>query len=100
MQYGTPADTLEASTTMSLANGVPKDEFTPLYSASIRRLWRCASPSVIIPASSMTSGKFTESTVEEANLEWLQALGYALLSGPAIEPDEPGAERTSFEQVI
>ncbi|MBX3427118.1 MAG: type I restriction endonuclease subunit R [Pirellulales bacterium] len=43
---------------------------------------------------------FTESTIEEAVLEWAEELGYAILHGPEIAPDEPAAERDSFEQVI
>ena len=34
--------------------------------------------------------KLTESTVEEAALEWLNELGYAVLHGPEIEPEGPG----------
>jgi type I restriction enzyme R subunit len=37
---------------------------------------------------------FTESVVEEAALEWLEGLGYAVLHGPEIVAGEPGAERT------
>jgi hypothetical protein len=33
--------------------------------------------------------KLTESTVEEAALEWLNELGYAVLHGPEIEPEGP-----------
>jgi type I restriction enzyme R subunit len=36
---------------------------------------------------------FTESTVEDAALAWLEALGYAVLHGPAIAAGEPAAER-------
>ncbi len=36
---------------------------------------------------------FTESVVEDAALAWLESLGYAVLSGPAIAVGEPGAER-------
>lgn len=36
---------------------------------------------------------FTESTVEEAALGWLGALGWAVLYGPDIAVGEPGAER-------
>ena len=39
------------------------------------------------------SGNFTESIVEEAALAWLEALGYAVLHGPAIAAGEPAAER-------
>ena len=44
--------------------------------------------------------KFAESVVEQAALAWLEALGYAVLHGPDIGPDEPGAERNSFGQVV
>ena len=37
---------------------------------------------------------FTESIVEDAALAWLEALGYAVLHGPAIAAGEPGAERS------
>jgi type I restriction enzyme R subunit len=37
---------------------------------------------------------FTESVVEDAALAWLEGLGYAVLNGPEIAPDMPGAERT------
>ncbi len=45
---------------------------------------------------------FTESVVEDAALAWLEALGYAVLSGPAIAAGEPGAERTdpAYRDVI
>ena len=39
------------------------------------------------------SQKFTESVVEEATLEWLEGLGYAVLLGPEIAAGEPAAER-------
>ncbi len=47
----------------------------------------------------MTS-KFTESTVEEAVLEWAESLGYSILHGPEIAPGETGAERESFNDVL
>jgi len=34
---------------------------------------------------------FTESTVEQAALAWLESMGYQVLSGPEIAPDEPMA---------
>ena len=37
--------------------------------------------------------KFTESTVEEATLEWFQELGYDYRSGPEIAHDGLFAER-------
>lgn len=44
--------------------------------------------------------KFTESTVEEAVLEWAEGLRYALLHGPQIAPGESAAERESFGDVV
>ncbi len=41
----------------------------------------------------MSRLSFTESVVEEAALAWLEALGYAVLHGPAIAAGEPAAER-------
>lgn len=46
------------------------------------------------------SPAFTESVVEEAALEWLKELGYAIRFGPEIAPEEPAAERESFDEVI
>src|SRR3989344_1117493 len=43
---------------------------------------------------------FTESTVEDAALSWVKELGYCILHGPEIAPEEPKAERTSFAEVI
>jgi type I restriction enzyme R subunit len=37
---------------------------------------------------------FTESIVEDAALAWLQGLGYAVVHGPEIAADMPGAERS------
>lgn len=44
--------------------------------------------------------RFTESTVEEAALMWFEELGYSVLSGPEIAPEEPAAERTTFGEII
>ncbi len=44
--------------------------------------------------------KVTELTVEEATLQWLQEMGYAVLPGPEIEPEGPRQERASFGDVI
>ncbi len=41
-----------------------------------------------------------ESVVEEAILDWFAELGYETLHGPDIAPDEPGAERTSYGEVV
>ncbi|MBI2070283.1 MAG: type I restriction endonuclease subunit R [Elusimicrobia bacterium] len=43
---------------------------------------------------------FSESTAEEAALEWLRGLGYEVRFGPEIAPEEPRAERTEFEQIV
>jgi type I restriction enzyme R subunit len=40
------------------------------------------------------SPAFAETVVEEAALAWLEALGYAVLHGPDIAADAPGAERS------
>jgi hypothetical protein len=44
--------------------------------------------------------KLTESVVEDAALDWLGGLGYEVLSGLAIAPGEPAAERTNYRQVF
>ena len=44
--------------------------------------------------------KFSESHVEDAALEWLSGLGYAVLHGPDISPDGPASERISYDQVL
>ncbi len=41
-----------------------------------------------------------ESDIEEAALDWLDELGYAVLHGPDIAPDAPDAERSSYSKVI
>ena len=46
----------------------------------------------------MTS--FTESTVEDAALSWLETLGWRVAHGPDIAPDTPGAERSDYGQVV
>ena len=38
--------------------------------------------------------KFTESVVEDATLDWLEALGYSVAHGPEIAAGEPAAERS------
>ncbi len=40
----------------------------------------------------MTERTFTESTVEDAALAWLESLGYALRHGPSIAPGELAGE--------
>ncbi|MCL5257285.1 MAG: type I restriction endonuclease subunit R [Chloroflexi bacterium] len=42
----------------------------------------------------------TESTVEEAGLEWFRGLGYQTLFGPDIAPDGISPERTGWGEVV
>ena len=42
----------------------------------------------------------SESTVEDAALDWFEALGYTVLQGPEIAPGEPSAERTDFGEIV
>jgi type I restriction enzyme R subunit len=51
--------------------------------------------------------RFTESVVEEAALDWLEGLGYAVLPGPEISPGGDALtstlsqwERESYSQVV
>ena len=44
--------------------------------------------------------RFTESEVEDAALEWLTGLGYAVLHGPDIGPEGPAPERVSYDEVL
>ena len=44
--------------------------------------------------------RFTEDEVEEAALEWLAGLGYAVLHGPDIGPEGSAPERSSYEEVL
>ena len=50
----------------------------------------------------MPAGSFTESVVEEAALEWLEAKGWTILHGPEIAHGMPAAERTDpdFRDVV
>ena len=43
---------------------------------------------------------FTESTVEDAALAWLESLGWGIAHGPDIAPDTPGAERGDYGAVV
>ncbi len=43
---------------------------------------------------------FTESTVEDAALAWLESLGWNVTHGPDIAPDTPGAERSDYGVVV
>lgn len=41
-----------------------------------------------------------ESDIEELALDWFKELGWSVLHGPDIAPEEPAAERTSYSDVI
>ena len=43
---------------------------------------------------------FTESTVENAALDWFKELGYEIGHGPEIAPGEPAAERDSLSDAV
>ena len=44
--------------------------------------------------------KFTEDHVEQACLDWLEALGYSILHGPDISPDGDTPERSAYDITI
>ena len=44
--------------------------------------------------------KISESEVEDAALEWLAGLGYAVVHGPDIGPEGPEQERVSYDEVL
>lgn len=50
--------------------------------------------------SKFTESKFTESDVEAAALYYFEQLGYTVLGGPDLAPGEPGAERSSYADVV
>ncbi|HXG25928.1 MAG TPA: type I restriction endonuclease subunit R [Candidatus Binatia bacterium] len=43
---------------------------------------------------------FAESVVEDAALDWLEAIGWPVAHGPEIAPDMPGAERADYGEVV
>ncbi len=43
---------------------------------------------------------FTESTVEQAALAWLESVGWSVRHGPEIAPGELAAERSDYGQVV
>ncbi|HEY3312358.1 MAG TPA: type I restriction endonuclease subunit R [Anaerolineales bacterium] len=43
---------------------------------------------------------FTESAIEETTLGWFKELGYGVLYGGEIAPEEPAAERANYGEVI
>jgi type I restriction enzyme R subunit len=46
------------------------------------------------------SGQFTESTVEQAALAWLESLGWVVKHGPDIAPEGLFAERADYHEVV
>ena len=48
----------------------------------------------------MSEGHFAESTVEEAALEWLTGMGWAIAYGPDLLPDKGTGERTGYDETI
>src|SRR5437588_7472072 len=46
------------------------------------------------------SNDITESVVEQCSLDWLRELDYETLSGLAIAPAEPAAERADYKQIF
>lgn len=48
----------------------------------------------------MTTSTFTESVIEQAALAWLESLGYKIVFGNDIAPEEPAAERENYGEVI
>ena len=48
----------------------------------------------------MNLNKIYESDIEEAALEWFTDLGYTVLHGPDIAPDNPNAERSTYKEVV
>ncbi len=48
----------------------------------------------------MSEANFSESVVEQAALAWFEGLGYQVLNGLDIAPEEPAAERDSFADVV
>ena len=48
----------------------------------------------------MTERGVTESVVEQAVLAWLESIDWRIAHGPEIAPDQPGAERAHYGQVI
>ena len=44
--------------------------------------------------------QFVESEVEIAAIDYFRGLGYGHVYGPQIAPDEPGAEREDYSQVV
>jgi|SRR5579884_2961260 len=48
----------------------------------------------------MARGAFSESTVEDAALAWLEGIGWRIAHGPDIAPGMPAAERADYSEVV
>ncbi|MCC6728752.1 MAG: type I restriction endonuclease subunit R, partial [Chthonomonadales bacterium] len=48
----------------------------------------------------MSERRFTESTVEDATLAWLEGSGWQVAHGPEIAPDMPAAGRADYGEVV
>jgi type I restriction enzyme R subunit len=48
----------------------------------------------------VTERGVTESVVEQAALAWLESIGWSVHYGVEIAPEEPGAERDDYGQVV
>ena len=48
----------------------------------------------------MSPSLITESTVEQAALDWLESLSWSVAHGPDIAPDTTGAERVDYGEVL
>jgi len=46
------------------------------------------------------SARFTESTVEDAALAWLETIGWTVVHGPEIAPDMSAGERRDYGEVV
>jgi len=44
--------------------------------------------------------RIAESHIEELALDWFEELGWAILHGPGIAPEEPASERASYSDVV
>ncbi len=69
-----------------------------MVTSSSTPIWKTWRTSLVRPDLHVTS--FTESTVEEAALQWLGELGFAVKHGPHIAPGELYAERTGFGEAV
>ena len=56
------------------------------------------SPLPTLPEKSLTG--VSEASVEHAALDWLHGLEWNVVQGPHIAPDQPGAERTDYGDVV